>query len=477
MEKNKDILDLSSPPTGGGQRAVYFIGIGGIGMSAIARYFHSKGIEVSGYDKTETALTKKLTQEGIPVHYTDDVNLIPKKVDLVVYTPAIPGEQTELQYYKQNGFKVVKRSDVLQTISEDSFNICVAGTHGKTTVSAMIAHILRHSGFGCNAFLGGISTNYNTNFWSNENNVCVIEADEYDRSFLKLSPNISIVTAMDADHLDIYGDEETMQQAFIDFGNKTKTGGLLLSKFGLKRIKEVKAERKLTYSLGNETANAYASEIKIENGGYIFNAHLTNTLISNIELKIGGMHNVENMVVAIAVANELEISTEKIKMAVADFQGVKRRFEYIIPSKQKKEGEYNYPIFIDDYAHHPEELKALLKSVKTLFPQRKITVIFQPHLFTRTRDFADEFAKNLSIADEVILLPIYPAREQPIEGVGSKMIFDKISSQKKLLSKEELLQWAKDKNIDKEFGEVIITAGAGDIDALVQPLKEIIQQK
>jgi len=475
LEKTNNILDLTS--SAGGQGAVYFIGIGGIGMSAIARYFHSKGRKVSGYDKTETPLTKALTREGIPVHYTDDVNLIPKKVDLVVYTPAIPKEQTELQYYNKNGFKVVKRSDVLQIISEDSFNICVAGTHGKTTVSTMIAHILRHSNFGCNAFLGGISTNYNTNFWSNENNVCVIEADEYDRSFLKLSPNISIITAMDADHLDIYGNEAALQQAFVDFGNKTKKGGLLLSKFGLKHIPEINAERKLTYSLGNEAADVYASEIQIKDGGYIFNLHLPNTMLSNIELKIGGMHNVENIVSAIAVANELEIPTEKIKMAVANFQGVKRRFEYIIPPKQKNEGEYTYPIFIDDYAHHPEELKALLKSARTLFPQYKITVIFQPHLFTRTRDFADGFASHLSIADEVILLPIYPARELPVKGVSSEIIFDKISSLKKLFSKEELLQWATKKHIDKEFGEVIITAGAGDIDALVQPLKEIIQQK
>ncbi len=482
MKKNNDILNLSSPIRGtgglltGGQGAVYFIGIGGIGMSAIARYFHSKGIEVSGYDKTETALTKALTQEGMAVHYTDDVNLIPKKVDLVVYTPAISKEQTELQYYNKNGFKVVKRSDVLQAISENSFNICVAGTHGKTTVSAMIAHILRHSGFGCNAFLGGISANYNTNFWSSESNVCVIEADEYDRSFLKLSPNISIITAMDADHLDIYGDEESMQQAFVDFGNKTKAGGLLLSKFGLKRTREINTDIKLNYSLGNEAANAYASEIQVKEGGYVFNVHLPNTMLSNIQLKIGGMHNVENMVSAITVANELEIANEKIKMAVADFKGVKRRFEYIIPPKPKKEGEYEYPIFIDDYAHHPEELKALLKSARTLFPQRKITVIFQPHLFTRTRDFADAFASRLSIADEVILLPIYPARELPVKGVSSEIIYNKISSQKKLLSKEELLQWAKNKNIDKEFGEVIITAGAGDIDALVQPVKEIIQR-
>src|SRR5690349_768456 len=246
MTGNKGLKTLS------GIKEVYFVGIGGIGMSAIARYFNSKGIKVSGYDKTETALTKELAAEGIKVHYTDDVNLIPKKTDLVVYTPAVPKDHKELVFFQQNGYKVVKRSDVLQAISSDSFNICVAGTHGKTTVSTMIAHILRHSGYGCNAFLGGISANYQTNFWSSNNNTCVIEADEYDRSFLKLSPDIAVITSMDADHLDIYGDEQTMQDAFVDFGNKIKEGGLLLSRFGLKRIKEVRAKRKLSYSLQND---------------------------------------------------------------------------------------------------------------------------------------------------------------------------------------------------------------------------------
>ncbi len=476
MNETKIIEIIDLPQNGG---AVYFVGIGGIGMSALARYFVAKGVAVSGYDKTETALTQELEKEGIQIHYTDDVNLIPKQVDLVVYTPAIPKDHKEFNYYLHNSFKVVKRSDVLQAISASCFNICVAGTHGKTTITTMLAHILRHSGYGCNAFLGGIASNYNTNFWSSSNNVCVIEADEYDRSFLKLSPDIAIITAMDADHLDIYGDEQSMQDAFVAFGNNIKEGGLLISRFGLKRAKEILTEKRINYSLGNDAADAYANDIKMEEGGYVFNVHLHEKVIEGIELKIGGMHNVENMVAAIAAANNLEIDSDKIKNAVADFKGVKRRFEYIIPPVKKQEGEYTYPVFIDDYAHHPEELKALLKSAASLFPQRKVTVIFQPHLFSRTRDFADEFASSLSIAGNIVLLPIYPARELPIEGVTSNILLNKIAKdQKQVIDKKNLLEWFSEysKTFDKEFGEVIITAGAGDIDALVQPLKKIIQQ-
>lgn len=460
-----------------GIKKVYFIGIGGIGMSAIARYFHSKGIEVSGYDKTQTELTKELENEGISIHYNEDVNAIPKDVDLVVYTPAVPKEHAELVYYQEHNYEVVKRSDVLQAISADSFNICIAGTHGKTTITTIVAHILRHSGYGCNAFLGGISVNYDTNFWSSANNVCVIEADEYDRSFLKLSPNIAIITAMDADHLDIYGDEKTMQDAFVAFGNKVREDGLLVSKFGLKRIKEVEVKRKITYSLQNDSADVFAQNIKIEEGGYVFDVN-GKLALSNVQLRIGGMHNVENSLVAMTVASELGIDAEKIKAAVADFKGVRRRFEYIIPPAKKEKGGYVEPVLIDDYAHHPEELKALLTSVRSLFPQRIVTVVFQPHLFTRTRDLAEGFAEVLSIADRVILLPIYPARELPIEGVTTEMILNKVDSDEKLmLTKDELLNWMKGHELNKEFGEVIVMAGAGDIDALVQPVKKIIERK
>lgn len=473
-EQNRQATPLTTLE---GVKTVYFIGIGGIGMSAIARYFHSKGIQVSGYDKTRTALTAKLEAEGIAIHYSEDVNAAPKDADLIVYTPAVPKAHAELVYYQNNNYRVVKRSDVLQAITSDSFNICVAGTHGKTTISTMIAHILRHTGYGCNAFLGGIAANYNTNFWSSEKDVCVVEADEYDRSFLKLNPNIAVITAMDADHLDIYGDEKSMQDAFIAFGDKVKKGGLLFSRFGLKRIKEVTADRKQTYSLQNDAADAFAANIQIKEGGYQFDVRLPNTVLSNIDLRVGGMHNVENAVVAIAIANELEIDGEKIKEAVAAFKGVKRRFEYIIPPVKQQVGGYVQPVLIDDYAHHPEELRPLLSSVRSLFPQRVLTVVFQPHLFSRTKDFADGFAEALSLADNVILLPIYPARELPMESVTSELILDKVTTEsRQILSKEELLDWMQKHEVNKEFGEVIIMAGAGDIDALVQPVKKIIEQ-
>jgi UDP-N-acetylmuramate--alanine ligase len=448
-------------------------------MSALARYFHSRGILVSGYDKTPTALTNQLEAEGIAIHFNEDINIIPKDVDLVVFTPAVPKEHKELAFYQQNNYTLLKRSEVLGALTNASFNICVAGTHGKTTVSTMIAHILRSSGYGCNAFLGGIAVNYLTNFWSSENDVCVIEADEYDRSFLQLNPDIALITSMDADHLDIYGDEASMQDAFVAFGDKVKEQGLLFSKFGLKRTKEIKVARKKTYSLQNESANAFAGNIKIQDGGYVFDAHLEDKIIPAIEMSIGGMHNVENAIAAIAVANELKIDPLKIAEAIAGFKGVRRRFEYSIPPVKKQEGAYVKPVLIDDYAHHPAELKALLTSVKSLFPQRVVTVIFQPHLFTRTRDFANGFAEALSIADNVVLLPIYPARELPIPGVSSEMVLDKINANEKVLvTKEGLLDWMREhvQHLNKEFGEVIVMAGAGDIDAMVMPVKNIIEE-
>jgi UDP-N-acetylmuramate--alanine ligase len=449
-------------------KSVYFIGIGGIGMSALARYFHSKGVKISGYDKTETSLTKELAATGIEIHYEEKIDLIPKEAGLVVYTPAIPKEHKELLYYQQNGYKVVKRSDVLQMISAGSFNICIAGTHGKTTITTMVAHLLRHSGYGCNAFLGGISVNYGTNFWSHEKNVCVIEADEYDRSFLKLSPDVAIITSMDADHLDIYGTAEEMEKTFIEFSSRLKPGGLLLSKQGLKREKELKADRHLTYSLQNESADVYAENIKIENGSYDFDVVMKDNRLENVQLNMGGMHNVENIIAAIAVASSLGIENDKIKAAVEAFRGVKRRFEYIIKTKQM--------VLIDDYAHHPEELRSLLNGAKSLFRERKCTIIFQPHLYTRTRDLADGFAAVLDLADETILLPVYPARELPIEGVASQMILDKMrSTYKRVMTKQELLNWIENDfsaNANKEFGELLIMAGAGDIDGVVRQVAD-----
>ena len=473
MKKDSDTVLMNTPFLGSDSiREVYFIGIGGIGMSALARFFHSKGVKVSGYDKTPTTLTKELEASGIAIHYEEDIEKILKEAQLVVYTPAVPKDHKELVFYQQQGSKVVKRSDVLQMISESSFNICIAGTHGKTTITTMVAHLLRDTGFGCNAFLGGISVNYGTNFWSDPKNVCVIEADEYDRSFLKLSPDIAIISAMDADHLDIYGTAESVEQAFIDFSKRVKPGGLLIRQFGLKRGKELGGDRQLTYSLQNETADVYATNIRMMNGSYEFDVMMKDKMLENVVLNMGGMHNVENVIAAIAVASSLGIENEKIKAAVASFRGVKRRFEYIIKT--------NELVYVDDYAHHPEELRALINGAKTLFKGKKCTIIFQPHLYTRTRDFADGFAEVLGMADEVILLPIYPARELPIEGVTSELLLGKMKgTNKSVKTKEETINWIENdftKRGDKEFDNLLITAGAGDIDTLVEKIRESLNR-
>lgn len=433
-------------------------------MSAIARFFNEKGVQVSGYDRTSTALTKQLEAEGMQIHYTDDINLIDKAATLVVYTPAIPATHTELQWLRDNGYEVVKRSDVLQEITRSLFAITVAGTHGKTTVSTMIAHLLTDSGYGCNAFLGGISVNYNKNFWSSEKAVAVIEADEYDRSFLKLSPDIAVLTAMDADHLDIYGTPEAMEDAFIQYTHNIKPNGTLIAKFGLHRNKELNATNKLLYSLQNDAANAYAANIRMINGGYEFDVMQQDWMIDDVVMHIGGMHNVENAVAAITVAQLLGIDAARIRAAIASFKGIKRRFEYAVKTDQQ--------VYIDDYAHHPEELRALITSAKALFPGKKCTVIFQPHLFTRTRDLADGFAESLSLADEVILLPIYPARELPIAGVSSEMIADKITVPVKILSKEDVMEY-----LGKHDVPLLITAGAGDIDQLKEPVAHLLKNK
>lgn len=433
-------------------------------MSAIARYFKAKGVNVSGYDKTATALTQQLEAEGINIHYEENIELIPKEVDMVVYTPAIPADHAELQFYLNHNYKVVKRSDVLKIITESSFNICVAGTHGKTTVSTMIAHILRHSNYGCNAFLGGISANYNTNFWSSEKNVCVIEADEYDRSFLKLSPDVAVITAMDPDHLDIYGTSDEFEKAFVQFSQKVKQGGCLVTKYGLTRSTEFNAQTLITYSFNNTVADVYAGEIKVENGSYVFDVIAKDWKLPEVKLQMGGLHNVENVVAAIAVAKYLNINDKKIKDAVADFRGVKRRFEYVLKNESY--------VLIDDYAHHPEELRALINGVRSLFTQ-KLSMVFQPHLFSRTKDQADGFAEVLDMCEEVVLLPIYPARELPREGVSSEMILEKMTlKNKKVLSKEDIKQWVR-----KTRPALLVMAGAGDIDALVEPIKEILSSQ
>lgn len=449
---------------------VYFIGIGGIGMSALARYFLFNGKQVSGYDRTTTPLTRKLSEEGIAVHYEDDINQADQQADLVVYTPAIPDSHQEKQFFQRKGYLMMKRSEVLGLITEDRFNICVAGTHGKTTISTMIAHILRHSGYGCNAFLGGIAVNYDSNYWSDPRKLCVIEADEYDRSFLKLSPDIAVISAMDADHLDIYGSAKAVEEGFIEFSGRVKPGGLLISKYGLSRATALKPEKQLTYAVEQTEASVFASAIRMELGSYYFTVAAAGWKLENILLHMGGRHNVENMTAAIAVAMHLGVDAEKIKAAVTAFKGVKRRFEYIVKRKDL--------VFVDDYAHHPEELKALITGARALFHNLTCTVIFQPHLFSRTRDFADGFAESLDLADEVILLPVYPAREQPLEGVNSELILNKMKLQnKRVLSKAAVLDWvaAMTNHRNRQGHTLLITAGAGDIDTLVQPIGEMLE--
>jgi UDP-N-acetylmuramate--alanine ligase len=448
-------------------RALYFIGIGGIGMSALARYFKSQGKTVNGYDKTETALTRELLKEGIGIEYADNADRVPKDVQLVIYTPAIPADQPGLKYYREHGYEVLKRSDVLGLITESSLNVCVAGTHGKTTISTMIAHILRDSGFGCNAFLGGISSNYNTNFWTSERNVCVVEADEYDRSFLKLHPDIAVISSMDADHLDIYGTGTAVEEAFIAFSGKIKNGGTLINKYGLPLPHPGKNIRQHSYHLSDADAEVVAENIRIGEGSYRFDVSADNWSLQAVILNIGGRHNIENALAAIAVSKELGLTDEQIREALGRFRGVKRRFEY-----RARHGE---AVYVDDYAHHPTELRALISSAKELYPEKRCVLIFQPHLFSRTRDFAAAFAESLDMADEVILLPVYPARELPIEGISSATILEKMNiREKQILNKNEILDWMKKQGDRKNL--LLITAGAGDIDTLVEPLAELIME-
>ncbi len=455
----KSLLNSSSKEGG-----VYFIGIGGIGMSAIARYFYAKGLSVSGYDKTETTLTKQLVTEGISVHYEDNIELANKNAAFIVYTPAIPKNHTELNYFINNNYTVVKRSDVLGAITNSSFNICVAGTHGKTTTSSMVAHLLQHSGYGCNAFLGGIAVNYNSNFWSSQKNVCVVEADEYDRSFLKLNPDIAIITAIDPDHLDIYGTAENVENAFIEFSTKIKKGGCLILKYGLKRGNDFKVDDTCTYSSIDANANINVQNLTMHNGSYTFDVVNNYWTIKDVTLNMGGLHNVENLIAAIGVAKYLKIEDSKIKDAVSSYKGVKRRFEYIVKNDEV--------VFIDDYAHHPDELNALLSGAKNLFPTKKCIIIFQPHLFSRTNDFADGFAAALDKADEVILLPIYPARELPMEGVNSEMILQRMKNKNvKVITKERLIEVLSSNHFTNT---ILITAGAGDIDTLIEPIKNLL---
>ena len=458
---------------------VYFLGIGGIGMSALARFFNAMGKEVSGYDKTQTPLTDELVHEGIAVHFNEDDNLIKRNFDsgkwtienlLVVYTPAVPKSHSEFVLLSYLRVNMKKRAEVLGLLTEQAPTIAVAGTHGKTTTSSLIAHILITAGVDCSAFLGGITKNYNTNLILSKTlklptsslesqTPIVVEADEYDRSFLTLHPYLAVITSLDPDHLDIYGTPDEMLNTYLQFSRQVK-GKLIVNKTLENKLKWV--NNPLTYSV-NGKADYYATNITITDGYYFFDIITPTGIIEKLTLGLAGLHNVENAVAATAIALQMSVKDDDIRKALKTFEGAKRRFDYQIRKKEL--------VYIDDYAHHPEELRAFISSVKEMYPTKKVTGIFQPHLFSRTRDFAAGFAQSLDLLDECILLDIYPAREVPIEGITSQMLLDKMKSKhKSLSSKKELINDLKNKKI-----EVLVTLGAGDIDTLVEPIKKMLE--
>lgn len=453
---------------------VYFLGIGGIGMSALARWFLVNGYEVAGYDRNPTALTNALQQEGMTIHFQEAIELIPahfrenREKTLVVYTPAIPKTHAELIYLTEAGFSMQKRSQVLGLLAGQMTTVAVAGTHGKTTTSSMVAHILKHAGVNCAAFLGGITQNYNTNFLLNDpvdnlrDVICVVEADEFDRSFLTLFPDVAIVTSTDADHLDIYGDHSSVLDSFGAFVGQIKPDGLLLMRKGL-NLREAAPATVQEYSL-NE-GDYGARNLRIENACFIFDLVYPDGIIEAIPLQVPGFHNVENAIAAAAAALRMGVAPRAVREALTTYKGVKRRFEYILKTEKT--------IFIDDYAHHPAEIEAFLTSVKALYPDRTLTAIFQPHLYSRTRDFAAAFGESLSIADRAIVLDIYPARELPIEGVSAELIFQYVRSARKVqCPKTELTN-----ELEKELPELLVTIGAGDIDQLIPDLKRLLSDQ
>lgn len=445
---------------------IYFIGIGGIGMSAIARYYKFKGCNVSGYDKTESELTEELIAEGIGVHYEDNTDFIPKDVEntLVVYTPAIPHDLKELVYVQEHGYTLLKRSKTLGEIAKGQRCLAVAGTHGKTTTSTLLAHIFTDSKVGCSAFLGGISKNYDTNLLVSHNPTIVAEADEFDRSFLQLFPEIAVITAMDADHLDIYGDLKHVHEAFQAFAGQVS--GTVITKLGLDITPNHTKARIMRYSYNDPRADFYADNLRKDECGYFtFNLKYPDGVIKDCRVGVPGWVNVENAVAASAIALVYGIDPEAIRHALGTFLGVKRRFDIHV----------NRPgcAYIDDYAHHPNEISTAISSMRDIFPGRRLTAIFQPHLYTRTRDFADEFAKALSAVDKLILLDIYPAREEPIPGVSSRLIFDKVTAPEKvLLKKEMLMKYLEDEKID-----TLITFGAGNIDRFIPQITDMLNKR
>ena len=444
----------------------YFIGIGGIGMSALARYFKFKGLNVAGYDKTESELTDTLQKEGIDVHYVDNVDFIPKDIEntLVVYTPAIPHDLKELKYVMDNGYSVFKRSKVLGEITDGERCLAVSGTHGKTTTSTLTAHILDESGEGCSAFLGGISKNYDTNLLMSHTPTVVVEADEFDRSFLQLHPEIAVITAMDADHLDIYGDLEHVHEAFKAFASQVS--GTVIAKLGLDITSKDTNAKILRYHYNDPKADFYARNPQPDKLGYFsFDIVWPGGVIEGVKCGTPGWVNVENSVAAAAICLTYGLKPEAIKHAIGTFQGVKRRLDIHVNTEKIS--------YIDDYAHHPKELSTAISSMRDIFPGRKLTAIFQPHLYTRTRDFADDFAAALSKVDKLILLDIYPAREEPIPGVTSEIIFDKVTAPEKvMLHKEELMGY-----LEKEPVDVLITFGAGNIADFIAPITELLGKR
>jgi len=453
-------------------QSVYFVGAGGIGMSALIRYFLSKGIRAGGYDRTPSALTAQLIAEGADIHYTDDIQLIANefthpKQTLVIYTPAVPETHSELCFFRTNGFDVLKRSEALGLITKSVRGLCIAGTHGKTTTSSMTAHLLKQSHVDCNAFLGGILKGYDSNLMlSATSNLTVIEADEYDRSFHQLSPCMAVITYADPDHLDIYGTPEAYRESFEIFTSLIRSGGTLIMKSDIDITPHLKPNVRLyTYSGSDEKADFHARNIRIGNGEIVFDFAGPSIEIKDIQLGVPVKVNIENGVAAMALACLNGVFPDEIRKGMKSFAGVSRRFDFHLKTQKI--------VFIDDYAHHPEEVSGCIRSVKALYPDRKITGIFQPHLYSRTRDFAAGFAESLSLLDELILLDIYPAREEPIPGVTSQIIFDRVTIREKTrCTKEQLLQTVSTGNY-----EVVLTIGAGDIDRLVEPLKQILEQK
>lgn len=451
--------------------SLYFIGAGGIGMSALVRYFLAKGYRVAGYDRTSSPLTEALQSEGLEIVYDESVDLIPDycrdpKTTLVVYTPAIPATHAGLVYFREHGFKVVKRAELLGLITQSSKGLCFSGTHGKTTTSSMAAHIFHESPIGCNAFLGGILRNYNSNLiLSDHSPYTVIEADEYDRSFHWLHPYMAVVTATDPDHLDIYGTEEAYLESFAHFTSLIQPGGCLVIKKGIKLVPRVQEGVKVyTYS-ARDGGDFHADNIRVGNGTILFDFVAPDGVVTDVELGVPVDINIENAVAAMAIARLNGVADDDMRRAMASFKGAKRRFEFWVKRDDR--------VMIDDYAHHPDELKASIRSVRALYPGRKLTVIFQPHLYSRTRDFAPQFAEALSMADQVILLDIYPARELPIPGVTSQLIFDRITCRdKELCLREKLLERIKECNFD-----ILLTMGAGDIDRLLPEIASIVEAK